>query len=221
MDIQPTARRHIRTPESRGPKPESRGVMSLALVATVTAMALVAAPVQDQTAPANTAEPAKNWTPLRTPDGQPDLQGIWTNYTSTPFEVPDAGDTPGLYAGDPDGSGRGTGPGFLNDTSDRALTKGRSLVVDPPSGRVPIMPWAEERRNYKLAHIQDDWENFTAWERCITRGVPGGAAAGVTATVPAPPRARPVGETPPTIAAAPKTPTPHLCPTRSPLLLPW
>jgi hypothetical protein len=35
--------------------------------------------------------------------------------------------------------------------------------VDPPSGRVPIMPWAEERRNYKLAHIQDDWVNFTPW----------------------------------------------------------
>ncbi len=46
--------------------------------------------------------------------------------------------------------------------------------MDPPSGRVPIMPWAEETRNYKLAHIQDDWVNFTPWERCITRGVPGG-----------------------------------------------
>ena len=56
----------------------------------------------------------------------------------------------------------------------RSLPKGPSLVVDPPSGRVPIMPWAEERRNYKLAHIQDHWENQTTWERCITRGVPGG-----------------------------------------------
>jgi hypothetical protein len=36
------------------------------------------------------------------------------------------------------------------------------------------MAWAEEKRNYRLAHIQDDWVNFTAWERCITRGVPGG-----------------------------------------------
>jgi hypothetical protein len=54
------------------------------------------------------------------------------------------------------------------------LSKARSLVVEPPDGRVPIMPWAEERRNYKLAHIQDHWENQTTWERCITRGVPGG-----------------------------------------------
>jgi hypothetical protein len=114
------------------------------------------------------------WEQPRTPDGQPDLQGIWTNYTSTPFEVFAEGDQPDLYAGDPDRTAQGTGPGFLNDTSGRQLARGRSLVVDPPSGRVPIMPWAEERRNFKLAHIQDDWVNHTAWERCITRGVPGG-----------------------------------------------
>jgi hypothetical protein len=118
-------------------------------------------------------EEGANWTSL-TPDGQPDLQGTWTNYTATPFEVFDPSDTPGVYSGDPDGSARGTGPGFLNDTTGRELTKGRSLVIDPPNGRVPIMPWAEERRNYKLAHIQDHWENQTTWERCITRGVPGG-----------------------------------------------
>ena len=55
-------------------------------------------------------ESSKNWTQPRTPDGQPDLQGTWTNYTSTPFEVPDKSDTPDVYAGDLDGSGRGTGP---------------------------------------------------------------------------------------------------------------
>ena len=120
-------------------------------------------------------ESSKNWAQPRTPDGQPDLQGTWTNYTSTPFEVPDESDRPDFYGGDVDGTGRGTGPSsFLNDTSDRKLTKARSLVVDPPSGRVPIMPWAEEVRNYRLTHIQDDWVNFTPWERCITRGVPGG-----------------------------------------------
>jgi hypothetical protein len=120
------------------------------------------------------------WTPSRTPDGQPDLQGIWTNYTATPFEVPDPSDTPDVYAGDLDGSGRGTGPSaFLNDTTGRALKpEARSLVVDPPGGRVPIMPWAEQRRNEKLARIQDHWENHTAWERCITRGVPGGMFPG-------------------------------------------
>ena len=128
------------------------------------------------------AEAAQEWTPPRTPDGQPDLQGIWTNYTATPFEVADASDTPDVYAGDLDGSGRGTGPSaFLTDTAGRELSKARSLVVDPPSGRVPIMPWAEERRNDRLAHIQDSWENHTAWERCLTRGVPGACSPPGTA----------------------------------------
>jgi len=153
----------------------NRGLISVVLTGTVVVLALAVAAGQGQGTGGNAEEGAANWTPSRTPDGQPDLQGVWTNYTATPFEVFDPSDTPGLYAGDPDGSQRGTGPAsFLNDTSDRKLTKGRSLVIDPPNGRVPIMPWAEERRNYKLAHIQDDWENLTVWERCITRDVPGG-----------------------------------------------
>jgi hypothetical protein len=153
----------------------NRRFMLVALAALVTAAALVAAAGQEQNAPANTAEPAQDWTPPRTPDGQPDLQGTWTNYTSTPFEVLDESDTPAFYSGDLDGTGKGTGPSsFSNDVSDRELTKMTSLVVDPSNGRVPIMPWAEERRNYKLEHVQDDWVNHTPWERCITRGVPGG-----------------------------------------------
>jgi hypothetical protein len=152
----------------------NRGLMPLAVVVAVIALALAAAAVSQGQGTSSDGEGAAEWTPPMTPDGQPDLQGNWTNYTATPFEVFDPSDTPGLYAGDPDGSARGTGPGFLNDTSDRKLTKGRSLVIDPANGRVPIMPWAEERRNYKLAHIQDHWENHTTWERCITRGVPGG-----------------------------------------------
>jgi hypothetical protein len=154
----------------------NRGLMPLAVVVAVVALALaVAAVSQGQgTGTSSDGEGAAEWTPPVTPDGQPDLQGTWTNYTATPFEVFDPSDTPGLYAGDPDGSARGTGPGFLNDTTGRKLTKGRSLVIDPPNGRVPIMPWAEERRNYKLANIQNHWENHTTWERCITRGVPGG-----------------------------------------------
>lgn len=42
-----------------------------------------------QTRSAASQKPArKSWTPARTPDGQPDLQGTWTNPTITPFERP-------------------------------------------------------------------------------------------------------------------------------------
>src|SRR5438477_9297817 len=150
-----------------------RGLVSLA-IAAILVSACVRVAGRDQPTETNGAEPATKWTSPRTPDGQPDIQRISTNYTNTPFEVFDENDQPGLYSGDPDGTGRGTGPGFINDSFERKLTKGRSLVVDPPNGRVPIMPWAEEKRNYRLTHIQDDWVNFTPWERCITRGVPGG-----------------------------------------------
>jgi len=31
--------------------------------------------------------PSQRWTPSRTPDGQPDLQGVWADNTVTPFET--------------------------------------------------------------------------------------------------------------------------------------
>src|SRR6266705_2792778 len=45
------------------------------------------APVQ-KTIAVKKSPVGKTWTPPRTPDGQPDLQGIWTNPTITPFERP-------------------------------------------------------------------------------------------------------------------------------------
>src|SRR5262249_17352631 len=53
-------------------------------------------------------------------------------------------------------------------------TRQSSLVVDPPNGRVPLLPSAEAQRDYDLAHIPDSYVHHTTWERCITRGVPAG-----------------------------------------------
>src|SRR5262245_59258263 len=49
-------------------------------------VALAPQPIAGQ---AKVAAP-KKWTQPKTPDGQPDLQGVWTNATITPFERPAA-----------------------------------------------------------------------------------------------------------------------------------
>jgi hypothetical protein len=56
--------------------------------------------------------------------------------------------------------------------------KRRSLVVDPPNGRVPVRPEAAAEKDYALAHLTDSYLYHTPWERCITRGIPGGIFPG-------------------------------------------
>jgi hypothetical protein len=108
------------------------------------------------------------WTQGRTPDGQPDLQGTWLNFDSTPFESPAAPPNPAQMPPQ-------VGPGDeFADHSHRISQKRPSMVVDPPNGLVPVMRWAEERRDYHLAHIPDAPEHETPWVRCVTRGYPAG-----------------------------------------------
>ena len=134
---------------------------------------------------------AKRWTQPHTPDGQPDLQGVWTNATITPFERPNelAGkpvltDQEAAALEEKAAEGRVDRPpkegdvGNYNqvwfDSGTKVVsTKQTSLVVDPPDGRVPVKPEAEARREYNLAHNADSYEYMSLWDRCITRGVPG------------------------------------------------
>ena len=135
------------------------------------------------------------WTPPRTADGQPDIQGVWTNYDNTPFETPDDADLERLAplahwfpgTNDPDRLRAAAARprqdsqriGFADGPS-AALRNAprRSMVVDPPSGRVPVRAEAEATRDYNLVNLTDSWLNHTPWERCITRGVPGGIFPG-------------------------------------------
>ena len=150
------------------------GYLSIVAIAASTAEQLAAqGPAAATVSSVRAADPARRWAPTRTPDGQPDIQGVWTNYDNTPFETFDPSDTPHIYAGYP--SGKSTGPNaFPVDASGRQLTRRRSLVTNPPNGRVPVQKWAEAKRDHDLARVNDSWEYQTPWERCITRGVPGG-----------------------------------------------
>src|ERR1700722_4489323 len=120
---------------------------------------MVAAIVAASIAPAATP-PGKAWVSPKTPDGQPDLQGVWTNATITPFERPDelAGKqvlTPEEAAriekqaalGRVDAPPKPGDVGNYNqvwfDSGTKVVSSRRtSLVVEPPDGRVPLRPSA-------------------------------------------------------------------------------
>jgi hypothetical protein len=114
----------------------------------------------------------RGFVPGKTPDGQPDLRGTWVNFDSTPFEAPPP---QGQSNGAPIPSAPGVNPpSFWADHDSPMKAPRRSMVVDPPEGRVPVMKWAEDKRAYDLDHVQDHEVHQTSWERCITRGMPAG-----------------------------------------------
>jgi hypothetical protein len=123
----------------------------IALAAVILAVTLFAQ--------SNAAQTRGSYTPPRTPDGQPDLQGVWTNITITPLERP--ADLAGKafftaaearqYEKDTvernnadrrDGGAQADLNRAYNDAwYDRGTkvveTLRTSLVIDPPDGRIP------------------------------------------------------------------------------------
>ena len=136
----------------------------------------------------------------RTPDGQPDLQGFWSNQTFTPLERPDGVISP-FYTEEELAALEGraavressqTEPGTIPDVhydftqfgldrsqAARAQNLRTSLIVDPPDGRLPSMNEAGERqataRNAAQARLGGRWDSAEANQlddRCIImRGI--------------------------------------------------
>ena len=135
----------------------------------------------------------------RTAWGDPDLQGRWTNTTTTPLERPAdlagreflteeeraARDEAGDVAREQRGIAAGTGEtgSYNNFWVERGVRMARtSLIVDPPEGRLPPLTPAEaQRRPGREAYRSREPagpEDRNLYERCISRGLPGAMMPG-------------------------------------------
>ena len=143
-----------------------------------------------------------DWKTPRTAWGTPDFDGVWSNETLTPFERPvgqaekqfvtpeeaaasaariqayrsrDAQPSPPKTEPPPVGGNvGGYNLVWMDFGSTVVETRRSSLVIDPPDGRVPVRPEAEARRDTSRRLSTESYEHMSPWDRCITRGMPGG-----------------------------------------------
>jgi len=128
----------------------------VAAIAIVTTASSVSTPVAAQGAGRAVA-----YTPPKTRDGYPDLQGVWRVWNLAKYDLEDHGAKPGIPAG-------------------------RGIVIDPPDGKIPYQPWALKKRdesfsktktadtrerNYQSSPL-DPYTNADPLAKCYLPGVP-------------------------------------------------
>jgi len=166
-------------------------------------VSLAALPVAGQTSSLagkeKTTPTAKTWTQPRTPDGQPDLQGIWSNATTTPLERPAAlagkqvltdeetaelekqtAQNRNTDRRDEKGTDADVARAYNEFWWDRGKVLNRtSLIVDPADGRLPPLTAQGQKTMDARAEAKrgrgpaDSWEDRPLQERCVLyHGVP-------------------------------------------------
>ena len=174
----------------------TRALASLVIAAAIASFASLPVSGQATSAPplvitAYNAGPPIPYTVPRTPWGDPDLQGVWSSDDTSgiPMQRPvDLGTN--LYQSNEQWAARqkqteqgiqnalnaiGT---FRGDYARRSFRQ-TSIIVDPPDGRTPaVTPAAEKRRAPRDRGTFGDGpfnspEDFTMYDRCITRGIVG------------------------------------------------
>ena len=146
------------------------------------------------------ATSAQVWHVPRTPDGKPDLQGVWTSATLTPLERPaDLGNKQFFTKEEAaqwtkqflEINNRDRRDGTAQDDVGRAYnefwfsrgdavvpTLRTSLIIDPPDGKIPALTpdgrqRAAARAEAQRLHPADGPENRSLAERCIVWPVAG------------------------------------------------
>lgn len=121
--------------------------------------------------PLTVAGQEANYTPKRTPWGDPDLRGHYLPGTSQPLE------TPRLEAwGDVDYSGHNyTFSRFFkpeNDAPQQPRERNRNpMIIEPSDGRVPFQPWAAEKRD-EIMERQEELEFLDPRVKCLPAALP-------------------------------------------------
>jgi len=172
------------------------GVIALAILVAVVLVAPTSAAAQAQKAAATATKAAAPAKPLpRTPDGQPDLQGYWTNNSYTPLERPNDAkkdfytleelrEVEKRRAAQEDEQ---TVPGTTADVHydftqfglDRSQTRltdnlRTSVIVDPPNGKLPPVTSEGQKRaadraaeRRKQGAQYDQVQNIPLGSRCV------------------------------------------------------
>jgi hypothetical protein len=182
----------------------TRHLISLAAVTSSLVFAVAVGPMTGQSpAPAARGSAGKAYVPPKTPWGDPDIQGGYSNKDENgiPFERP--GNLAGKQLGEFDDSelaelnssrdanrleaargigGRETGAGPVHWYEHYGARNSRAwLVVDPPEGAIPPQtPAAQARLGGRGGRGQfgeggraDSYTDRSFYDRCITRGLPG------------------------------------------------
>ena len=174
----------------------SLGVLLIATAVTALGTREVAGQAPAAAKPASAAQAGKKWTVPRTPDGQPDLQGYWTNSTYVPLERPDKV-TKAFYTEQEFAAvvkeaaareAEQTEPGTIADVhydftqfgldrSQSAFVKNdlrTSLIIDPPNGKMPPLTAEGQKRaadraaeRRRLGATTDAVQNMPVGTRCL------------------------------------------------------
>ncbi|MCY4025642.1 MAG: hypothetical protein OXH75_04925 [Acidobacteria bacterium] len=133
----------------------STGARRGLLFATALLLAVALAPV-----PTSAGQQAE-WSPPRTADGHPDLQGYWDGGPANASHSIEDGCCDAIHA-------------RMQSRGPERLGLPQQIIIDPPDGRIPYQPWAAERRTEMLYDMETptELEHIDPEDRCLLVGVP-------------------------------------------------